>query len=40
MFTEKQRENDKREKEEVKKIEKVLKKDAGDLEEMYHNVSA
>jgi len=24
----------------VKKIEKVLKKDAGDLEEMYHNVSA
>jgi len=35
MFTEKQRENDKREKEEFKKIEKVLKKDAGDLEEIY-----
>jgi hypothetical protein len=35
MFAEKIRENEKREKEEFKKIEKILKKDAGELEEIY-----
>ncbi|CDW74702.1 UNKNOWN [Stylonychia lemnae] len=39
-FAEKLRDNEKREKEEFKKVEKILKKDAGEIEELYQNVSA
>ena len=34
------RDSDKREKEEAKRIEKLIKKEAGEVEEVYHNTFA
>ena len=40
MSEEKKREFEKREKEEFKKLEKIFKKDAGDVDEMFQNAQA
>lgn len=40
LVHEKIKDQEKRDKEEQKKIEKVIKKEVGEVEELYHNVSS
>lgn len=40
LVLEKIKDQEKRDKEEQKKIEKVIKKEVGEVEELYHNVSS